>query len=293
VIQSKNVDEHGYLNLLQQILEEGVPCQDRTGVGTLSLFGTRLSFNLQNGFPLLTTKKMFWKGVVEELLWFIRGETDSKKLEAKGVNIWKGNTSKEFLDKRKLPYSEGEIGPMYGAQWRNWGGTYPKLGNKDGIDQLANVIESIKKDPNGRRHVVSAWNVGDLDKGVLPPCHILFQFRVNPKAQTLDCQLYQRSCDYFLGVPFNIASYSLLLELIARVTGYKAGNFIWVGGDTHIYNNHIEQARQQITRAPYPFPQLSFSRAFSSLAEIEELRFEDIVIKDYKAWPAIKGDMAV
>jgi thymidylate synthase len=295
-----NYEEQSYLELAEHILENGVEQNDRTSVGTLSTFGAQLRFNLQNGFPLLTTKKMFWRGIVEELLWFLRGETDSKILEAKGVNIWKGNTSKEFLEKRGLDYPEGEIGPLYGFQWKYWGADFQKslsLKNKmmsvGGIDQITNVIESIKHDPTSRRHVVSAWNVADLDKGVLPPCHVLFQFWVNPKLGTLSCQLYQRSCDFFLGAPFNIASYALLLELIARVTGYKAGEFIWVGGDVHIYKNHIEQVKLQNIREPFSWPRLEIVSKIESLEDIEALTFDDIKLLNYKSHPAIKGEMAI
>jgi thymidylate synthase len=223
-------EEYKYLNLLNKILTEGIKKEDRTGTGTISIYGTSLKFDLKESFPILTTKKVYWKGVVEELLWFIRGETDSKLLEAKGINIWKGNTSREFLDKKNLNYPEGEIGPGYGFQWRHWGGDYnsskyiskfdekdvkyqlSKLNFQKGTDQLLSVIEILKKNPNDRRMIISAWNVTDIDKMALPPCHLLFQFDVTDGY--LNCLWYQRSNDFFLGSPFNISSYALLTNLI-------------------------------------------------------------------------------
>jgi len=299
-------EEYKYLHLLQKILNEGVVKGDRTGTGTKSIFGSQLKFDLSNSFPILTTKKVYWKGVVEELLWFIRGETNSKKLEAKGVNIWKGNTSREFLDKRGLDYPEGEIGPCYGFLWRYWGKQYPiwTFGNKEktlvvneascssgGIDQLANVINTIKTNPNDRRMVVSAWDVANLDKMALNPCHLLYQFDVSDGK--LNCQWYQRSVDTFLGLPFNISSYALLTCLVAKVTGLQPGKIIYAGGDTHLYLNHIEQAKEQMARTPFPFPQLVIKKDIKTLEDIENLQFEDLVLENYQSHATIKALMAI
>lgn len=288
-------EEYKYLHLLERILDEGVVKGDRTGTGTKSIFGTQLSFDLSNSFPILTTKKVFWKGVVEELLWFIRGETDSKKLEAKGVNIWKGNTSREFLDKKGLDYPEGEIGPGYGFQWRWWGSNYKdSLGvhkYKCGINQLGNVINTLKTNPNDRRMIVSAWNVAEIDKMALPPCHILQQYYVeNGK---LHLMWFQRSNDVFLGSAFNISSYALLLCLIAKITNLQPGTITYAMGDTHLYLNHIDQAKEQISRTPYPFPKLNIKKDIKTLEDIENLQFEDIELIGYQSHPAIKAPMAV
>jgi thymidylate synthase len=309
--KEKQHEEYKYLHLLQDIMEKGVTKGDRTGTGTKSLFGTQLSFDVSNSLPVLTTKKVFFKGIVEELLWFIRGDTDSKLLEAKGVNIWKGNTSREFLDKRGLDYPEGFAGPVYGFQWRHWGGGYniralindgnitytqqigqvtPSSGNY-GVDQLANVVETLKKNPNDRRMIVSAWNVAELDRVALPSCHLLYQFDVSDGK--LNCQWYQRSCDTLLGIPFNIASYALLTYLIAKITNLKPGTLTFTGGDTHIYLNHIDQCKEQISRTPYPFPKLNIKKDIKTLEDIENLQFEDFELVDYMYHPAIKAPMAV
>lgn len=296
-------EEYRYLHMLDRILTEGTKKGDRTGTGTISIYGTQLKFNLKESFPILTTKKVYWKGVVEELLWFIRGETDSKKLEAKGINIWKGNTTREFLDKKGLNYyPEGEIGPGYGFQWRHWGSDYQpdistnppyivKHENGNGIDQLSNVIETLKKNPNDRRMIVSAWNVSEIDKMALPPCHLLFQFDVTDGY--LNCLWYQRSNDFFLGSPFNISSYALLTCLIAKIVGLKPGTLTYFAGDTHLYLNHIEQAREQISRKPYPFPKLNIKKDVKSLNDIENLTFDDIELIGYQSHAAIKAEMAV
>jgi len=307
--QKKQHEEYQYLHLLEDILEHGVIKSDRTNVGTKSIFGTKLKFNLEHSFPILTTKKVFFKGVVEELLWFIRGETDSKKLEAKGVKIWVGNTSREFLDKRGLDYPVGEIGPGYGFEWRHWGADYEgskysykhapvdyfykvsKCQFKNGIDQLANAVDTIINNPNDRRIIISAWDVENLDKMALPPCHLLYQFDVTDGH--LNCQWYQRSCDTLLGIPFNIASYALLTYLIAKITNLKPGTLTFSGGDTHIYLNHIEQCKEQISRKPYPFPQLNIKTDIKTLEDIENLSFEDFELIGYKCHPAIKAPMAV
>lgn len=314
--QLQKHEEYQYLHLLEDILENGTDKDDRTGVGTRSIFGTQMKFDLQKGFPILTTKKVFWKGVVEELLWFIRGETDSNKLSEKGVRIWEGNTSREFLDNKGLKYPEGYIGSGYGFQWRNWGGTYkpydPELGyftepyhkhtlpivkdgygiaiGSDGIDQLQNIIDTLKNNPNDRRMIVSAWNVSELDKMVLPPCHLVFQFYV--ENERLHCQFYMRSLDFFLGVPFNISSYALLTYLIAKVVNIQPGTLTLCGGDTHIYQNHIEQVKTQLQREPYPFPQLEIPDV-SSLKDIENLTLSDCNLINYNSHPTIKAEMAV
>jgi thymidylate synthase len=311
-------EEYKYLHLLQDILDNGIVKTDRTGVGTKSIFGTQLKFDLSKSFPILTTKKVFFKGVIEELLWFIRGETDSKKLEAKGVKIWVGNTSRDFLDKKGLDYPEGEIGPGYGFQWRHWGAAYngskvwensSDYGNTKpsyyevkkfkapygeeykGIDQLAKVVETIRKNPNDRRMIVSAWNVADIDRMALPPCHLLFQFDVSDGK--LNCQWTQRSVDSFLGLPFNVSSYALMTYLIAKITNLQPGTLTFSGGDTHIYLNHIEQCKEQISRTPYQFPQLNIKRDIKELNDIENLNFEDIELIGYKSHATIKADMAV
>lgn len=309
-------EEYQYLYLLKDIMNDGEIRGDRTGVGTCSIFGTQMKFDLANSIPVLTTKKVYWKGVVEELLWFIRGETDSNKLSDKGVNIWKGNTSREFLDNKGLNYPEGFIGPGYGWQWRNWNGSYsdirsmmpnnfnhdapPKLsvevsnykafGHDDGIDQLEDVISTIKRNPHDRSMIVSAWNPSQLSKMALPPCHMFYQFHV--QEGRLNCQMYQRSVDSFLGLPFNIASYSLLTMLIAKVVDLKPGVFTWVGGDTHIYNNHREQVELQRSREPYPFPTIDIPDV-KSLEDIENLSLTDLPLNDYKCHAGIKAEMAV
>jgi thymidylate synthase len=299
-------EEYKYLHLLERIMNEGVVKGDRTGTGTKSLFGTQLSFDVSNSFPILTSKKVYWKGVVEELLWFIRGETDSKKLEAKGVKIWTGNTSREFLDKKGLNYPEGYIGPGYGYQWRYWGKSYDSWTQnfKDnqlegshsscssgGVDQLANVINTLKKNPNDRRMIVSAWNVAEIDNMALPPCHLLFQFDVSDGK--LNLAWYQRSNDFFLGSPFNISSYALLLCLVAKIVNLPPGRITYFAADTHLYLNHLEQAREQASRVPFPFPKLNIRKDIKSLGDIESLEFTDIVLEGYQSHAAIKAEMAV
>ena len=227
-----------YLDLLGHVLENGIRKEDRTGTGTVSVFGYQMRFNLEDGFPLLTTKKLHVKSIIHELLWFISGATNIKYLTDNGVTIWN-----EWADR------DGNLGPVYGYQWRSW----PAADGRR-IDQFAQVIESIKKSPESRRHIVSAWNVGELDKMALPPCHVMFQFYV--AGGKLSCQLYQRSCDIFIGVPFNIASYSLITMMVAQVTGLKPGDFVHTLGDAHIYLNHIDQVKLQLTRKPYPLPRM-------------------------------------
>jgi thymidylate synthase len=297
----RNQEELNYLNLLKAILERGSKREDRTGVGTLSLFGTRLRFDLTDGkVPLLTSKKMFTKGIIEELLFFIRGDTDTKKLEEKGVNIWKGNTSREFLDSRGLKHlPEGSLGKGYGYQWRRFGETEVTIPSNDfnytdtieGVDQLSQLIDGLKNDPHGRRHIVTAWNPQQLDEMALPPCHMTFQCFVDEDGLSL--QWYQRSVDCFLGLPFNIMSYAILARLLAEVTGLKAKEVIFVGGDTHIYLNHVEQVKEQLSREPFEFPRMEIKKELKSLADIESMSHNDFEIVDYKSHPSIKAAMAV
>jgi thymidylate synthase len=261
-----------YLDLLDHVIQTGTKKTDRTGTGTISIFGYQMRFNLEEGFPLLTTKKLHLKSIIHELLWFISGDTNTIYLNDNGVKIWN-----EWADK------DGNLGPVYGCQWRSW----PAGGGKK-IDQLSDVISSIKKSPDSRRHIVSAWNVGVLDKMALPPCHILFQFYV--AEGRLSCQLYQRSADIFLGVPFNIASYSLLTHMIAQATDLKPGDFIHTLGDAHIYLNHLEQVKLQLTREPYHLPKMIINPA---VTDILKFRFDDFTLKDYIAHPHIKGDISV
>lgn len=261
-----------YLNFLQHILDHGTVKRDRTGTGTQSVFGYDMRFDLQAGFPLLTTKKVHLKSVIHELLWFIRGDTNVQYLHQHGVTIWD-----EWADE------QGNLGPVYGKQWRAWETSDGRM-----IDQLETVVKQIRSNPDSRRLIISAWNVGDLDKMALPPCHLLFQFYV--VQGRLSCKLTQRSADAFLGVPFNIASYSLLTCLIARHTGLQPGEFIWSGGDCHIYSNHLEQVRLQLTRTPYALPQLHIKKIADSL---EHYAFDDFEILDYQFHPAIKAPVAV
>ena len=261
-----------YLDLLQHVMDSGVEKKDRTGTGTISVFGYQMRFDLSEGFPVLTTKKLHLRSIIHELLWFLKGETNVEYLQDNGVRIWN-----EWADEN------GDLGPIYGYQWRSW----PDY-NGGHIDQISRVIDSIKNNPDSRRHIVSAWNVGDLDKMALPPCHILFQFYVaNGK---LSCQLYQRSADIFLGVPFNIASYSLLLMMMAQVTGLKPGTFVHTLGDAHIYLNHREQVKLQLTRQPYRLPQMKINPDVKS---IFDFKFEDFELVNYQAHPHIKGEISV
>ena len=261
-----------YLDLLSHIIENGVEKNDRTGVGTLSTFGYQTRFDLSKGFPLITTKKIHLKSVIYELLWFINGDSNIDFLNSNGVSIWD-----EWAD------ASGNLGRIYGVQWRSW-----KKNDNSHVDQLKNLIESLKNNPNSRRHIVSAWNVGEIDEMALPPCHCLFQFYLaNNK---LSCQLYQRSADAFLGVPFNIASYSLLMHMVAHVLNFEVGDFVYTVGDLHLYKNHIDQAKTQILRKPYELANLKINR---EIDDIFSFAYEDFEIVNYKAHPHIKGAIAV
>jgi len=261
-----------YLDLLSHVLEQGTRKEDRTGTGTISTFGYQMRFNLEDGFPLMTTKKLHLKSILHELLWFLDGNTNTRYLNEHGVRIWD-----EWADEN------GELGPIYGYQWRSW-----PAADGSSIDQITRVLDSIRENPDSRRHIVSAWNVGALDKMALPPCHILFQFYV--AGGKLSCQLYQRSADIFLGVPFNIASYSFLLMMMAQVTGLKPGEFIHTLGDAHIYMNHLEQVKLQLTREPRPLPTVKLNPGIRS---IFDFRFEDFTVHNYDPHPHIKGVISV
>jgi thymidylate synthase len=259
-----------YLDLMKNIIEHGEDREDRTGVGTKSLFGAQLRFRLSDGFPCVTTKKLHLRSIVHELLWFLKGETNVRYLRDNKVTIWD-----EWADQ------DGNLGPVYGSQWRNWGGT--------GLDQIAELVDGIKKNPTSRRHIVSAWNVSDIKKMALPPCHALFQFYVHVDGR-LSCQLYQRSADVFLGVPFNIASYALLTLMVAQVTGLKPGDFVHTFGDAHLYSNHADQAQEQLSRAPRPLPTMKINPLVKS---IFDFKFEDFTLENYDPYPAIKAPIAV
>lgn len=258
-----------YLDMLRYVLENGTDKEDRTGVGTRSVFGQQMRFDLRKGFPLMTTKKMHLKSIIHELLWFIKGDTNVKYLQDNGVRIWN-----EWADEN------GNLGPIYGSQWRNWNG--------EGIDQLAQVVDKLKNNPNDRRMIVSAWNVGKISEMRLPPCHMMFQFYVaNGK---LSCMLYQRSCDMFLGVPFNIASYALLTMMLAQVCGLEPGEFVHTLGDTHIYHNHFEQVKEQLRREPLPLPTMKLNPA---IKDINDFKYEDFTLENYDCYEAIKAQVAV
>ena len=261
-----------YLDLMEEILEKGAKKSDRTGTGTYSLFGRQLRFDLSDGFPLVTTKKLHLRSIIYELLWFLRGDTNIQYLKENGVSIWD-----EWADEN------GELGPVYGHQWRNW----PTPDGKS-IDQISEVIAQIKSKPDSRRHIVTAWNPAEVNKMALPPCHALFQFYVADGR--LSCQLYQRSADYFLGVPFNIASYALLTFMFAQQCELLPGEFVWTGGDVHLYTNHVEQAKQQLERQPFALPHLNIKRKPES---IFAYRYEDFEILNYQAHPSIKAPIAV
>ncbi len=261
-----------YLDLMQDILDNGSRKEDRTGTGTLSVFGRQMRFDLSEGFPLLTTKKLHTRSIIHELLWFLSGDTNVRYLQENKVTIWD-----EWADEN------GDLGPVYGHQWRHW----PKAGGGE-VDQISNLIEQIRNKPHSRRHIVSAWNPSEVDKMALPPCHALFQFFVADGK--ISCQLYQRSADYFLGVPFNIASYALLVLMVAQQTDLEPGEFVWTGGDVHLYLNHLEQARTQLERQPRALPKLTILRKPDS---IFDYKYEDFEITEYDPYPTIKAPIAV
>lgn len=285
-----------YLNLIKTVLEKGTKKEDRTGVGTISYFGYQMRFDLKDGFPLVTTKKIHLKSIIYELLWFIKGDTNIKYLVDNGVSIWndwpykayqesnefKGEDIKAFAERIKnepeFAKKWGELGPVYGHQWRNF----------NGVDQFKNVIEEIRKNPNSRRLIVSSWNPSEVPNMALPPCHTLYQFYVNDGKLSL--QLYQRSGDIFLGIPFNIASYALLLMMVAKVTGLEPGTFVHTIGDAHIYLNHLDQVHEQLMRKPYPLPQMIIKR---DTKNIEDFVYDDFELLNYQCWPRIKGEVAV
>ena len=263
---------HQYLDMMRHVREHGFRKDDRTGTGTLSVFGYQMRFDLAQGFPLVTTKKVHTKSIVHELLWFLRGETNVRSLQAAGVTIWD-----EWAD------ANGELGPVYGYQWRSW----PAPDGRH-VDQMAQLVAEIRRNPDSRRLIVSAWNVGEIPRMKLPPCHAFFQFYV--AGGKLSCQLYQRSCDIFLGVPFNIASYALLTHMVAQQTDLAVGDFVWVGGDCHLYLNHLEQVDLQLARTPYPLPRLHIKRRPPTLFDYQ---FDDFEIVGYQSHPAIKAPVAV
>lgn len=290
-----------YLDLIREILDTGVDKSDRTGTGTRSIFGYQMRFDLSKGFPLVTTKELHLKSIIHELIWFIKGDTNIKYLAENKVRIWddwpfakyknsdsyQGETVREFTDKiladEVFAQKWGDLGPVYGRQWRNWRGLDGTV-----VDQIKDLINSLKNNPDSRRHLVSAWNPAEVNQMALPPCHCLFQFYVaNNK---LSCQLYQRSADVFLGVPFNIASYALLTHMIAEVLDMEVGHFVHTLGDAHIYHNHFEQCQLQLTREPFELPKISFKRKVNS---IEDFTFDDIIIENYQFHPKIKGEVAV
>ena len=287
-----------YLDLVKDVLEHGEKRQDRTGTGTISRFGYQIRFNLEEGFPLLTTKKVFYRGIFEELFWFLKGETNIRPLALKNVKIWndwpydkyskspefKGETMEEFIQKicddEKFAEKWGDLGPVYGKQWRNFGG----------VDQITQLIDNLKNNPFSRRHLVVAFNPGEVDKMALPPCHAFFQFYVSADKKKLSCQLYQRSADLFLGVPFNIASYSLLLCMVAQVCGYQPYEFVHTFGDAHIYLDHIDQVKEQLSREPKKLPKIWLNPEIKS---IYDFTIDDVKVLDYDPWPAIKGKVSV
>ncbi len=291
-----------YLDLLRNVLEEGERRADRTGTGTRSVFGYQMRFDLSAGFPLVTTKKVHLKSITHELLWFLRGETRVESLQAAGVRIWNEWSTAEQT--ARFGRNEGDLGPVYGHQWRNFGATKLADGTyaPDGVDQIANVVREIRENPQSRRLIVTGWNPREADQVALPPCHTLFQFYVSqprggsyPEGERarLSCQLYQRSGDVFLGVPFNIASYALLTMMIAHVTNLAPGDFVHTFGDAHLYENHVEQARLQLTRPPRPLPRMSIVRDAREVQTIFGFRFEDFVLEGYDAHPHIAAEVSV
>ncbi|GAB1604888.1 thymidylate synthase-like [Argonauta hians] len=291
-IPSISTCETEYLDAIRRIIYQGKLRSNRTGTDTLSIFGMQMRYDIRNSFPLFTTKRVFWRGIVEEMLWFIQACTNSNKLADKNVHIWDANGSRQFLDNLGFTEREtGDLGPVYGFQWRHFGAEYQDM-NSDytskGVDQLQRVIDLIKNDPDNRRIIMSAWNPCDLPKMALPPCHVMCQFFVQDGE--LSCQMYQRSADMGLGVPFNVASYSLLVYMIAHITGLKPGDFIHTLGDAHVYVNHVEPLKEQLKRSPRPLPTLNIKR---SVSDIDDFKVDDFEIIGYKPYGKIKMDMAV
>lgn len=294
-----NIEETEYLNLLKNIIENGFEQKDRTGVGTFALHGMSLRFSLrENKIPLITTRKTFFRGAVEELLWLLRGETDSSVLKEKNINIWNGNTTKEFIKKRGLLgiVPENDIGALYGFQIRNWNGDYIKWRDKKertGIDQLNKLIEGLKRDPESRRHLISNYNVTQLDMGVLEPCHTLYGFNVDLNKKELHSSLYMRSTDVCCGLVLNIIHISLLTHILAKILGYTAGEFVYFGNNVHIYKNHIDTAKLQIERKPFGFPSIKINKKIENIKDIEELKYEDFELLNYSFHDSLKYEMAV
>lgn len=288
-----NAEEEQYLDLVRRIIEDGVPRDDRTGTGTFSVFGAQMRFSLRDDvFPLLTTKRTFFRGVAEELLWFVSGSTDARVLRDKNVRIWEGHSSRAYLDSIGLGHrEEGDLGPIYSFQWRHFGAEYKTMHDDytgQGVDQLAEVIRTIKTNPNSRRIIMSAWNPTDLEKMALPPCHTMCQFYVADGE--LSCQMYQRSCDMGLGVPFNIASYALLTRMIAHVCGLRAGEFVHTLGDAHVYTNHVDALKQQLLRKPRAFPKL---RLNPKVNDINDFTYDDFTVEGYNPYGKVAMKMAV
>lgn len=306
----KNHPEYQYLNLLQDILEHGEKVPNRTGVDTIRLLGITHRYNFEDGFPLLTTKRVWFKGVVHELLWFLKGSTNIQYLVDNGVNIWNDDAYRHYkkrceengwrLDSKQefirrtssdqgaeYAMSNADLGPVYGKQWRKWDNWSVGFdGDHEYIDQIQNLIDGLKNNPSSRRHILNSWNVAEIDQMALPPCHVMAQFTIS--RDKLWCQMYQRSCDSFLGVPYNVASYSLLTHMIAQVVGIEPGGFIWTGHDVHIYENHIDAVKEQLTREPRPFPKLELNPDVKS---IDDFKYEDIKVVDYNPHPTIRAEL--
>ena len=288
-----------YLDLIKSIIDTGFQQNDRTGVGTFAKHGISLRFSLRNNkIPLITTRKSFFRGAVEELIWLLRGETDASILQKKDIHIWDGNTTKDFIQKRNLQDTvpENDIGTLYGFQIRNWGGDYIKWrdnGERTGIDQLKRLIDGIKKEPESRRHLISNYNVSQLDTGVLEPCHTLYSFTVDKNNNEIHSSLFMRSTDVCCGLVLNIVHISLLTHIIAKIFGYNPGEFVYFGNNVHVYKSHIEKARDQISRIPYDFPEIKINKEISSIEDIENLTFEDFQLSNYIHHPAIKYEMAI
>lgn len=292
----KNPGEEEYLNVIRRILKDGTVQSNRTGVDTISIFGERMVFDISESIPFITTKRLAWKTMLKELLWFISGDTNNKTLQAQNVHIWDGNSTREYFDHIGLTdREEGDLGPVYGFQWRHFGAEYGTCHDEytgKGVDQLQNVVELIKNNPESRRIILSAWNPAAQPEMALPPCHVLTQWYVRETdgEKYLDCQMYQRSCDVPLGVPFNIASYSILTYMLAHLAGIKPGRYIQVMGDAHIYTNHVDAVKEQLKRIPYRFPTLRFARKVES---IDDFKLEDFIVEDYQCHKTIKMDMVV